>query len=182
MTENNMTKTATFAGGCFWCIEEAFANLPGVISTKSGLTGGHTEHPTYEDVHRGDTGHREAVEVVFDPGRVSYEKLVKHYFYQIDPTDPGGQFVDRGHAYTTAIYYHDPEQQATAEKLKSDLEKSGKFNGPIVTEVLPAKKFYDAEEYHQEYWKKHPERYKMYKLSSGRSEFLKKNWGTLAHT
>lgn len=171
-----MIKKATFAGGCFWCIEQAFSSFAGVVSATSGLTGGTSENPTYESVHSDNSGHREAVLIEYDSEKTDYKKLVEHFWHQIDPTDKGGQFADRGHEYTTAIYYNDEEQRKVAEKSKTDLESSGMFSKKIATEILPASKFYNAEEYHQEYWKKHPERYKTYKKLSGRADFIQENW------
>lgn len=171
------TKKATFAGGCFWCIESAFSHFPGVVRATSGLTGGTTPNPTYESVHTGNTGHREAVLVEYDPKKVTYEKLLEQFWRQIDPTDPGGQFADRGKEYATAIYYHDGEQRKLAEKSKGELEKSGKFKQKIVTEILPAKEFFEADEYHQGYAEKNPLRYKLYKKGSGRERYVKETWG-----
>ncbi|MCX7668116.1 MAG: peptide-methionine (S)-S-oxide reductase MsrA, partial [Atribacterota bacterium] len=136
---------ATFAGGCFWCIESAFEKVPGVVKAISGYTGGHKEHPTYEEVCTGETGHFEAVEITYDPEKISYQELLHIFWQNIDPTDPGGQFVDRGSQYRTAIFYHTESQRVAAEKSKEALEKSGRFSKPIVTEILPASTFYPAE-------------------------------------
>jgi methionine-S-sulfoxide reductase len=169
----NLSK-ATFAGGCFWCIESAFIGTKGVTKVTSGYTGGSVENPTYEQVGTGQTGHFEAVQVDFDPKEVSFEKLVEIFWLQIDPTDPDGQFADRGSQYRTAIFYFDEEQKRVAEKSKEDLEKSGKFSKPIATQILPAKDFYPAEDYHQQYAKKNPLRYNLYKVGSGRAAFIEK--------
>ena len=168
---------ATFAGGCFWCMEPPFEKLDGVKEVVSGYTGGHKENPTYEEVSSGKTGHVEAVQVSFDPSRISYGRLLDVLWRQIDPTDPGGQFVDRGAQYRSVIFSHTPEQKALAQKSRDELQKSGRFKKPIVTEILPAGKFYPAEEYHQDYYKKNPIRYKFYRYNSGRDQFLKKVWG-----
>jgi peptide methionine sulfoxide reductase msrA/msrB len=168
---------ATFAGGCFWCMVPPFEKLDGVKEVVSGYTGGHKDNPTYEEVSSGKTGHVEAVEVTFDPSKVSYEKLLDVFWRQVDPTDPGGQFVDRGSQYRSVIFFHTPEQKALAEKSKDALARSGRFSKKIVTEILPAGKFYRAEEYHQDYWKKNPVRYKFYRFNSGRDQFIKKVWG-----
>ena len=168
---------ATFAGGCFWCMVPPFEKLDGVKEVISGYTGGYKDNPTYEEVSSGKTGHVEAIEVTFDPSKVSYEKLLDVFWRQIDPTDQGGQFVDRGSQYRSVIFFHNPEQKALAEKSKENLAKSGRFSKPVVTEILPAGKFYRAEEYHQDYWKKNPIRYKFYRYNSGRDQFLKKAWG-----
>ena len=168
---------ATFAGGCFWCMTPPFEKLDGVKEVISGYTGGHTKNPTYEDVTSETTGHLESVEVVYDPAKVSYEKLLDVFWRQINPTDAGGQFVDRGPSYRSAIFYHNEEQRKLAEESKRKLAESGRFNKPIVTEIRPAGPFYRAEEYHQDYWKKNPIRYKFYRFNSGRDQFLEKGWG-----
>jgi peptide methionine sulfoxide reductase msrA/msrB len=173
--QENLEK-ATFAGGCFWCMESVFENIPGVIEVVSGYTGGHTENPTYEEVCSGKTGHFEAVQVTYDPEKVTYEELLEVFWKNIDPTDPGGQFVDRGPQYRTAIFYHSESQRIAAEHSKVALERSGRFEKPIVTEILPASTFYRAEEYHQDYYKKCPLRYELYRSHSGRDEFRKKYW------
>lgn len=170
------TEKAIFAGGCFWCMEPPFEKLDGVKEVISGYTGGHKENPTYEEVSSGTTGHVEAVEVLYDPSKVSYEKLLDVFWRQIDPRDPDGQFVDRGSQYRSAIFYLNDEQKALAEKSKEELDKSGRFDKPIVTEILPASTFYRAEDYHQDYYKKNPLRYKFYRFNSGRDQFLKKVW------
>jgi len=165
---------ATFAGGCFWCMEKPFEVLPGVASVTSGYAGGTNKNPTYRNYAA--YGHIEVVEIVYDPAKVGYEKLLEVYWRQVDPTDPGGQFVDRGKEYATAIFYHDKEQLLLAEQSKADLEKSGIFDKPLVTPILPAEQFYAAEEYHQDYYKENPIRYKFYRSRSGRDHFLDKTW------
>lgn len=170
------TEKATFAGGCFWCMEGPFEKIDGVISAVAGYTGGHLDDPSYEDVTSGESGHLEAVQVEFDPGKVSYETLVEVYWRQIDPTDEGGQFADRGSQYVTAIFYHDEAQKKMAEASKARLEKSGLFKRPVATAILPAEKFNPAEDYHQDYYKKNPARYNAYKAASGRAGFIDKAW------
>lgn len=167
---------ATFAGGCFWCMESPFEKLDGVAEVVSGYTGGHKKNPTYEEVSSGATGHLEAVEVTFDPSKVTYKELLDAFLRQIDPTDPGGQFADRGSSYTTAIFYHNEEQKRLAEESKKALEQSGRFDKPIVTAIRPAETFYRAEEYHQDFYKKNPARYKSYRFGSGRDRYLDKVW------
>lgn len=168
---------ATFAGGCFWCMQPPFDKLNGVISTSVGYTGGPKDDPTYEEVCSGTTGHAEAIEIVYDPQKVSYEKLLDVFWKNIDPTTLNAQFADRGSQYRTAIFYHNERQKNVAEASKEKLEKSGKFAKPIVTEISHAKTFYNAEEYHQKYYKKSSYRYKMYKYGSGRSQYLEDVWG-----
>ena len=168
---------ATFAGGCFWCMVGPFAEMDGVEEVISGYTGGHTEQPTYEDVCADVTGHYEAVQITFNPDRVHYKELLDVFWQQIDPTDDGGQFNDRGHSYRTAIFYHSSKQLEIAEKSKIELTTSGVFVKPIVTQILPATTFWRAEHYHQDYYKNHPIRYEMYKRGSGRAAFIKKTWG-----
>lgn len=167
---------ATFAGGCFWCMVEPFDERPGIIEVLSGYTGGTVPNPTYEQVCSHTTGHVEAVQITYDPSLISYEELVDIFWRQIDPTDPGGQFYDRGSSYKTAIFYHNEAQRKIAEESKRQLEESGRFNKPIVTEILPAKPFYPAEEEHQYYYKKNRFHYERYKRGSGREAFLKKHW------
>lgn len=167
---------ATFAGGCFWCMVKPFDEQPGIISVVSGYTGGHKENPSYEDVCSETTGHYEAVQITFDPDMFPYEKLLTLYWQQIDPTDRGGQFADRGESYRTAIFYHNDQQKEAAEKSKQQLAENGPFSDPIVTDILPAQPFYEAEEYHQGYYKKNPIRYSMYRKGSGRERFLKETW------
>jgi len=175
VTDSANLEKATFAGGCFWCMEKPFEGLPGVISVTSGYTGGHTKNPTYGNYAAG--GHKEAVEILFDPARISYRQLLNVYWHQIDPTDPGGQFVDRGHAYTTAIFYHDEAQRKAAEESKKALAASGVFDKPLVTAIEPAVTFYPAEDYHQDYYKKNPIRYHFYRFNSGRDQYLDRVWG-----
>ena len=170
---------AVFAGGCFWCLVAPFQQLEGVVKVESGYTGGSTENPTYEEVCSGETGHREAVRITYDPEIISFSRLLDTYWRQTDPTDPGGQFADRGSTYQTAIYYHNESQKKEAEASKKELENSKRFNKPIVTQILPAAHFYPAEEYHQDYHKKHPGNYKLYRMGSGRANFIKKNWGQI---
>jgi peptide methionine sulfoxide reductase msrA/msrB len=172
-------QTATFAGGCFWCVEADFEKLPGVVEAISGYTGGRGDNPTYENY--GEKGHVEAVQVVYDPAKVSYQALLDYFWRHVDPTDSGGQFVDRGAQYRSAIFYHDAEQQRLAEASKQALEKSKRFAKPIVTEILPLTKFYRAEDYHQDYYQTHAVKYKYYRWNSGRDQFLQKVWGGEAH-
>jgi len=167
---------AIFAGGCFWCMEGPFQRLDGVVDVLAGYTGGKVKNPTYEQVSSGVTGHLEAVLVVYDPMKIGYSELVEVYWRQIDPTDAGGQFADRGSQYKTAIFYFDEEQKSIAELSKRQLEESGKFERPIATAILPAQEFYPAEEYHQDFYLKSPLRYKDYKIGSGREGFIKKTW------
>jgi len=171
------TKIATFAGGCFWCTESDFEKVPGVLKVISGYTGGKKENPTYEEVSSGRTGHFEAVQVHYDPEKVTYEQLLEVFWRHIDPTDAGGQFVDRGPQYRSAVFYHDEEQKRIAEKSRDALARSGKFTKPVATEILPLTTFYEAEDYHQDYYKKSPLRYRFYRSNSGRDQFLKKTWG-----
>jgi peptide methionine sulfoxide reductase msrA/msrB len=173
-----MLRVATFAGGCFWCTEADFEKVPGVVKVVSGYTGGKKENPTYEEVSSGTTGHVEAVQVYYDPAKVTYQELLDYFWRHINPTDPGGQFVDRGSKYRSVIFYHSEEQKRLAEKSKEELNRSGRFDKPIVTEIIKFTKFYEAEEYHQDYYKKHPIRYKFYRYGSGRDQFLEKVWGS----
>jgi peptide-methionine (S)-S-oxide reductase len=174
------TEKAIFAGGCFWCVESDFDKVPGVLSTTSGYTGGSVANPTYELVSAKHTGHAEAVEVVFDPARVSYEKLVEHYWRTIDPTVKDRQFCDVGNPYRTAIFPIGEAQLKTALMSKAKLEISKPFKEPIVTEITPATTFYPAEGYHQDYYKKNPVRYQYYRLSCGRDARVKELWGEAA--
>ncbi|MDY6838220.1 MAG: peptide-methionine (S)-S-oxide reductase MsrA [Thermodesulfobacteriota bacterium] len=167
---------ATFAGGCFWCMEPPFDQLRGVISTTVGYAGGQEENPTYEDVASGRTGHAEAIQIVYDPSVMTYEALLDVFWRNIDPTQVDGQFVDRGRQYRTAIFYHNEEQKRLALASKEQLEHSGVYEEKIVTEIVPATRFYEAEEYHQDYYNKNPLRYKYYRYGSGRDKFLKKIW------
>ncbi|MBM7584244.1 methionine-S-sulfoxide reductase [Bacillus pakistanensis] len=168
---------ATFAGGCFWCMVKPFDEQPGIVKVVSGYTGGTKENPTYREVCSETTGHFEAVQITFDPEMFSYERLLDLFWQQIDPTDPGGQFHDRGHSYKTAIFYHSEEQRQLAEQSKHQLESSNKFNKPIATQIIPAKPFYEAEEYHQDYYKKNSAHYNRYRIGSGREAFIQKYWG-----
>lgn len=170
------TALATFAGGCFWCMVAPFEEEPGVLEVTSGYTGGHKENPTYREVCSDTTGHVEAVQIAYDPAIVSYSRLLELFWQQIDPTDPGGQFHDRGESYRTAIFYHDEEQHRLADLSKRVLQESGRFAGPIATPILPATAFYSAESYHQQYHKKNPEHYKRYRIGSGREAFINKHW------
>lgn len=169
-------KTATFAGGCFWCMEPPFENTEGVINAVAGYSGGHVENPTYEQVTSGTTGHYEAVQVTYDPEKVTYKQLLDVFWHQVDPTDDGGQFADRGTQYFTAIFYHDEEQKEQVEESKKALDASNIFDKPVITAILPVDKFYRAEEYHQDYYKKNVIHYSAYKAGSGRSGFLKETW------
>jgi peptide methionine sulfoxide reductase msrA/msrB len=175
-TQANDIGKATFAGGCFWCAEADFQKVGGVTDVVSGYTGGHKENPTYEEVCSGQTGHVEAVQVTYAPQVVSYEKLLDVFWRHIDPTDPGGQFADRGSQYRTIIFYHSEEQKRLAEATKKALDESGQFDKPIVTEILPATIFYKAEEYHQNYCQINPLRYNTYREGSGRDRFLLEAW------
>ena len=168
---------ATFAGGCFWCMEHPFDELPGVVSVTSGYTGGHKQNPTYEEVSAGGTGHAEAVQIVYDPAKVSYEKLLSVFWHNIDPTTRDRQFCDEGHQYRSAIFYHNEEQHRLALQSKAQLEKIKTFREPVVTEIVQAAEFYPAEEYHQHYYKKNPIRYKFYRTTCGRDRRLKELWG-----
>ena len=172
----NLSK-ATFAGGCFWCTEADFEKVPGVVKVISGYAGGKKQNPTYEEVSSGTTGYVEAVQVYYDPTRITYEQLLDFFWKHIDPADGEGQFVDRGAQYRSVIFYHDEEQKRLAEKSKKVLQESGKFKKPLVTEIVPFTNFYDAEEYHQDYYKKNPVKYKFYRYGSGRDQFLESTWG-----
>ena len=170
-------QTAIFAGGCFWCMEPPYDELPGIISTVVGYTGGEVKNPTYEEVSSGTTGHAEAVKIEFDSTKISYSELLRVFWRNIDPTNPFGQFADRGSQYRTAIFYMDEKQKQAALQSKKELEESGKFKDPIVTQIVKAEVFYAAEEYHQEYYKKNSFHYNSYKVGSGRAGYLKKTWG-----
>lgn len=170
-------KTAIFAGGCFWCVEEAFDKVEGVVETTSGYTGGMLPNPSYEQVSAGDTGHAEALRVKYDPARVSYAQLLDVFWHNIDPFDAGGQFCDRGEQYRSAIFYHDEQQRELAERSKRELEESGQLPGPIVTEIVAATEFYPAEDYHQDYYKRNAVRYNFYKFTCGRPARLEELWG-----
>jgi peptide methionine sulfoxide reductase msrA/msrB len=175
--DDSTLRKATFAGGCFWCTEADFEKLPGVVKVLSGYAGGTKENPTYKEVSSGGTGYVEAVQVYYDPPRLTYKELLDYFWKHIDPTDAGGQFVDRGAQYRSVIFYHDDEQKQLAEQSKEALGKSGRFDKPIITEIVKFTTFYKAEEYHQDYYKKSLLRYKSYRSGSGRDQFLKKAWG-----
>jgi len=168
--------TATVAGGCFWCIQGPFDHTPGVLRTRVGYTGGKIANPTYEQVSSGSTGHIEALEIEFDPTKVTYDQILDIFWRQIDPTDPNGQFADQGSQYKTAIFFHSPEQKKIAETSKAKLGNSGQFQKPIATMVIPAVTFYPAEDYHQTYYEKNPLHYNAYKKGSGRAGYLERTW------
>lgn len=168
---------ATFAGGCFWCMEEAFEKIEGVVSAVSGYTGGQVENPTYEQVSAGGTGHTESIEVIFDPNKVTYKQLLDVFWRNVDPTTPNAQFCDHGNQYRTAIFYHDESQKQVIEESKERIETSKTFPESIVTEIAPASAFYSAEEYHQDFYTKNPIRYKYYKWNCGRTKRLEQLWG-----
>ncbi|AZB43238.1 peptide-methionine (S)-S-oxide reductase [Bacillus sp. FJAT-42376] len=176
------TELATFAGGCFWCMVQPFDEMPGIEKVVSGYTGGTVENPTYEQVCSNQTGHYEAVQITFDPDVFPYERLLELFWQQIDPTDAGGQFFDRGESYKTAVFYHNEEQKNLAEQSKLELAASGKFSKPIVTEIKPAAPFYPAEEYHQDYYKKNAAHYNRYKTGSGRAKFIEDHWKSSEET
>jgi len=167
---------ATFAGGCFWCLESDFKKIDGVIEAVSGYIGGDTENPTYQEVSLGGTGHAEAIQVHYDPAKINYDELLDIFWRHVDPTDAGGQFVDRGSQYRPAIFYHDEEQKRLAQASKQALAQSGTFDKPIATEIVEFTKFYPAEDYHQDYYKTNPLRYRLYRYGSGRDRFLDKTW------
>jgi peptide-methionine (S)-S-oxide reductase len=173
--QGKATATAIFAGGCFWCMVHPFDELPGVVSVTSGYTGGHKVNPTYQEVSAGDTGHVEAVQIVFDPKQIGYEKLLEVFWRNVDPLDKGGQFCDRGSTYQSAIFYQNEEQKKLAEQSKATIEK--KLGKSVVTTIHPAATFYAAEDYHQDYYKKNPLRYKYYRYSCGRDQRLEQLWG-----
>jgi peptide-methionine (S)-S-oxide reductase len=179
-TMTGKTDTATFAGGCFWCMQPPFEKLEGVISVTAGYTGGTKVNPTYEEVSSGGTGHAESVEIVFDPARITYQKLLDVFWHNIDPLARDRQFCDVGEQYRSAIFTHSDEQKRLAEASKAALEKSGRFHEPIATEIVAATPFYPAEDYHQDYSKKNPIRYKFYRYSCGRDQRLKEVWGASA--
>jgi peptide methionine sulfoxide reductase msrA/msrB len=174
--ESGSTELATLAGGCFWCMVHPFDEWSGVRRVVSGYTGGTTQHPTYEEVCSGRTGHREAVQIVFDPAVISYDRILDIFWRQIDPTDPEGQFADRGSSYRTAIFYHSDAQRQAAEASRDRIAASGRFSKPIATEILPAGPFYPAEDYHQDYYRKNPGHYRLYQSGSGRLRFLERHW------
>lgn len=171
---------ATVAGGCFWCMEGPFQKLEGVQKVVSGYTGGDLEDPTYEEVCSGSSGHLEAVQITYDPSKTSYDQVLDVFWRQIDPTDAGGQFVDRGSQYATAIYYHNKEQKKAAESSRRRLDRSGRYTKPVITPILPAEKFYAAEDYHQDFHRKNPLHYKHYRSQSGRDRFLEQAWKNVA--
>jgi peptide-methionine (S)-S-oxide reductase len=171
---------ATFAGGCFWCMESPFDKLQGVVSVTAGYTGGQVKNPTYEQVSAGGTGHAESVQIVYDPKKISYAKLLDVFWHNVDPTVTDRQFCDIGDQYRTAIFYHNEEQQQAAKQSKTALEKSKSFKEIVVTEIVKASEFYQAEEYHQQYYKKNPFRYKYYRTGCGRDHRLKELWGDMA--
>lgn len=168
--------TATFAGGCFWCTEADFEKVEGVYDAVSGYAGGTEENPTYKQVASGATGHAEVVRVFYDPQRVTYTELLETFWTHVDPTDPNGQFIDRGRQYRSAIFYENKEQEAQAKASIKKLAEAGIFDAPLVTEIVPLSRFYKAEDYHQDYYKKNPIRYKLYRSGSGRDQFLEKAW------
>ena len=172
---------ATFAGGCFWCVESTLEKVDGISEVVSGYSGGHTENPTYRLVGAGGTGHTEAVQVYYDPDKISYRGLLHYFWREIDPTDSGGQFVDRGGMYRPAIYYHNEQEKMLAIATRDELEASGRFDGPLTIEITPAQPFYKAEDYHQDYYKTSPNHYKFYRYGSGRDQFLQKTWGAELH-
>jgi peptide-methionine (S)-S-oxide reductase len=175
--ERSTSAKAIFAGGCFWCMEEAFEEVPGVLSVTSGYIGGRVPNPTYDQVSAGKTGHTEAIEVLYDPAKVSYSTLLEVFWHNIDPLTPNAQFCDHGSQYRAGIFYHSAEQQKLADASKQALIDSQRFKEPIVTEITMATMFYPAEEYHQDYYKKNPLRYKFYKYNCGRAQRLKELWG-----
>lgn len=175
--EGAAAQKATFAGGCFWCMQPPYEEEQGVKRITVGYTGGHVEHPTYEQVCSGRTGHTEAVEIEFDPASTSYERLLEIFWRNIDPTLADGQFADRGTQYRTGIFFHSPEQERAARESRARMEASGKFEGPIVTEITPASVFYAAEDYHQGYARRNPGHYSRYKEGSGRGPYLRRMWG-----
>ncbi len=172
--------TAIFAGGCFWCEETAFEGVPGVVAVISGYIGGHVPNPTYEQVSAGVTGHAESVQVVYDPDKITYEKLLDIFWHNVDPLQANAQFCDHGNQYRSAIFYRDAAQQKAAEASKAKLEEEDRFRGKIVTQIVAATQFYRAEEYHQDFYKKDPIRYKTYRLGCGRDARLKELWGAAA--
>jgi peptide-methionine (S)-S-oxide reductase len=171
-------ETATFAGGCFWCVESDFDKVEGVISTTSGYTGGHQKNPTYKEVSAGGTGHTEAVQIVYDPTKVTYDELLKVYWRNIDPTTPNRQFCDAGSQYRAEIFYHDERQKDLAEQSKREVDSTKPFEARIVTQITVASEFYAAETYHQDYYLKNPVRYKIYRYGCGRDKRLKQLWGS----
>ena len=175
--DNKEFEKAVFAGGCFWCMQNPYDELKGVVSTAVGYTGGNKDNPTYEEVCAGNTGHAEAIEVLYDPSQISYAELLNVFWRNIDPTTLNRQFADAGTQYRTAIFYNSEEQKQSAESSKEEMEESGIYDDPIATEITPASTFYKAEEYHQKYYEKCPLKYKMYKSGSGREQYLEDMWG-----
>jgi peptide-methionine (S)-S-oxide reductase len=175
--KNNKYATAIFAGGCFWCMVSPFDVLDGIIEVKSGYIGGDLENPTYKDVKSQTSGHYEAIKILYNPEIINYDKLLEAFWRQIDPTDDEGQFQDRGPSYRAAIFYINEEQKHIAEASKKSLDESKRFTNPVITRILPASTFYDAEEYHQDFYKKSPIEYKKDRGMSGRDEFIQKYWG-----
>ena len=175
--ESGSTAKAYFAGGCFWCMEEAFEKVNGVIDTVSGYMGGTVKNPTYEQVSAGQTGHAESVEVRYDPSKVTYTQLVEAFWQNVDPVTPDAQFCDHGNQYRAAIFYQGEDEKRLAEDSKRAIEQSKRFSAPIVTQIVPASEFYPAEEYHQDFYKKNPVRYKFYKFTCGRAQRLDSLWG-----
>ena len=183
LSAKSATEDIILAGGCFWCIESDFESVPGVVDVVSGFTGGHTDTDvTYANVTAGGTGHREVVKITFDPEIISSEQIINIFWRSVDPTDPGGQFCDRGESYSTAIYATNKTQQNIAILSKEEINASGKLPNPIITPIQTAGEFYAAEEYHQDYYKKHPIRYRFYRYTCGRDAKVEKLWGDEAHT
>ncbi len=176
-TRQHNTRLATFAGGCFWCMEPPFDELDGVISTISGYSGGHTQDPNYQQISSGTTGHTEVVQITYDPDKISFRELLEVYWVNIDPTTPDRQFCDQGSQYRSALFYHDEEQKQLIEQSKQTLDKTKPFKQPIVTEIIPFERFYAAEDYHQDYYRKNPIRYKYYRYACGRDKRLQTLWG-----
>jgi peptide-methionine (S)-S-oxide reductase len=177
LAQGRQLARATFAGGCFWCMEKPFDDLEGVVSTTSGYIGGQRKDPTYEEVSSGTTGHAEAVQVLYDPSQVTYEKLLEVFWRNVDPLDAGGQFCDRGSQYRTGIFVHDAAQRQEAERSKKALADSGRLKSPVVTQIVDATAFYPAEDYHQDYYLRNPIRYKFYRYNCGRDQRLEEVWG-----
>lgn len=173
-------RLATFAGGCFWSMQKAFDGVSGIVSTTAGYSGGSVANPNYEDVESGNTGHAESVQLIYDPARISYERLLDIYWHHIDPLTPDAAFCDHGPQYRSIIFYGDAEQQKLAEASKQALDQSHRFRTPIVTAIQPATKFYPAEEYHQMFYKKNPARYEAYRIGCGRDERIRELWGDQA--
>jgi peptide-methionine (S)-S-oxide reductase len=171
-------ETATFAGGCFWCMQPAFDKVPGVVKTVVGYTGGDKAHPTYEEVSAGTTGHAESIEITFDPEKVSYQHLLDIFWHNVDPTTAGREFCDVGNQYRSEIFYHGAEQERLAKESKAEIEKTKTFKDPIVTRIVPATTFWPAEDYHQDYYLKNPVRYNFYRYNCGRDARLRALWGT----